>query len=341
MILTDAQIDSGALARRLLLPANNLVPVNLLTRQQASLEDAGTAGWQSSSATLTRSTAQAVNGSASMLVTLTSTGSAIGAYTDNVQNVVAGRTYTAVARYRLNSGSRLGFVRIQWLNAAGGSLGLSDSSYPVLSASAWTEVRVTGIAPAGAVMAQVFAVAGNGGNVGDSYYLDAIGLWEGAGGSWVNGGERLDPSTLGWYWDESVGRRLFVWDTINNRWQMVYGDTGWRDVSTWLASGWAFTASGSIKVRRVGSHINMQASQLNRNGAITTAINVPSGWRTSGRVAIPGVQSAAAMVLLSLGGGEFYCDFSPTDASFSGGWSSADPWPTSLPGTASGSIPNL
>ena len=55
----------------------------------------------------------------------------------------------------------------------------------------------------------------------------------------------------GSYADESVGRRIFTWDQTNGRWQMTYGDTGWRNVNGSLLNGWG--AGTGLHVRRINS----------------------------------------------------------------------------------------
>ena len=66
-------------------------------------------------------------------------------------------------------------------------------------------------------------------------------------------------ANLGTYTDESVGRRVFTWDTVNNRWQMTYGDTGWREINA-LQTAAALTKfpNAVLSVRRVNSSVDVR-----------------------------------------------------------------------------------
>lgn len=222
MYLSDSQIDSGALARRLLAPANNLVPVNLLTRQQASLEDAGTAGWAafSAAATITRDTTYAANGTASLLLTATGTASCQAHLSSGIP-VSGSRVYTALASIRSGVGSRSVRIGVTWYDAAGTKINDSETGNLTPTAT-FTEARMTVVSPSNAATARVTLTLISSGSANDTSYFDKIGLWEGAGGSWVNGGERLDPSTLGGYWN-AAGTGYYQWNTVTNAYVLIYG----------------------------------------------------------------------------------------------------------------------
>jgi len=166
-------------------------------------------------------------------------------------------------------------------------------------------------------------------------------------------------------WDESVGRRCFAWDTVNSRWQMIYGDTGVRDVaaSSTLPGD---TTIAALKVRRIGNTVEFVAwftpgatlQAIDRRG-IRSMYALPSGFRPS----MNGSQYDA-LPAGALGTGDqtrFLMLGTPTDGTtlyfWATGdaastnwtavthilrriWTTNDPWPTVLPGTAAGSIPD-
>ena len=213
------------------LPADqvaNVVPKsavgNLLTANQASIETDTTGLAVANVATIARSTAQAKVGSASLLITDTNgTANAGAAGTPRGTSGIAvtpGVTYTGTASVLKGVGTRTLQLRLLWWDAGG--------SY--LSLTAWTTLIATGVAPATAAFVSVETKMNDVGSINDSYYADCWGFWQGAGGQWALPGTPI--TNLGFYTDESVGRRLFQWDANNNRWQQTYGDTGWRNVTS-------------------------------------------------------------------------------------------------------------
>jgi hypothetical protein len=191
---------------------------------------------------------------------------------------------------------------------------------------------------------------------GEVFYFDGLGLWEGAGGVWANGGERIDPSTLGFYWDESVGRRLFVWDTVNNRWQMVFGDTGWRDVSSLMTTPAHVQTLTSLLMRRVGNVVHLTTRGTVGTGTLAgTAngmglINLPSGFQPNDFCSIgsgvynyrtPTIISSASSksaIAMQIAAGN---NWGASVFDGAGSWLTSDAWPSALPGSASGSIPSV
>ena len=152
------------------------------------------------------------------------------------------------------------------------------------------------------------------------------------GSNWVV----LDGS----YTDESVGRRLFQWDANNSRWQMTYGDTGWRDVSAGLEAG----TTGEWRMRRVNSTVTHHVYNVtNSSGVMYT---IPAGFRTvSYGTVIPLTKwdlTAGAVLLNSPAAGN--CTLSDGLKGYTGAYymfthDTSDAWPTTLPGSAVGSIP--
>lgn len=138
--------------------------------------------------------------------------------------------------------------------------------------------------------------------------------------------------------DQTAGRAIYTWDDVNNREQLIYGDTGWRELT--LENGW----SGSIRARRLSvSSVEVIGRSLVPGTAITS-VTLPSGFRPQQTFPLFGRPATAtnppAYGELTSGG---LVQFPTTSAfhasSFQAIFSTLDTWPTTLPGVAVGSIP--
>lgn len=138
---------------------------------------------------------------------------------------------------------------------------------------------------------------------------------------------------------QQAGRTVSVWDYINNREQLIFGDTGSRLLP--ISGGMA----GTLRIRRVGSTVTVSYANVRNTGTGTVIIGeIPSGFRPPQTV--PGmVQETNTMRIgqalsyapyslqvLSVGAANSYLTGQMT-------WQTTDPWPSTLPGTAEGSIP--
>ncbi len=318
---------------------------NLLTANQASIET-DTTGWGTTyQATVARTTADYAYGTASLLVTATNTGN-IQAFSDQVLNVSPGKTYTAtyVAKSAAANGSATNplIVGIRWWTAANGFISDAQVSAGTVGKTGWTTAATSAVAPATAAKAQV-VVYTQSNAIGDAYYVDKIGLWEGSGGQWSLPGTPI--ANLGTYTDESVGRRIFTWDNVNSRWQMTYGDTGDRTAAITYTNNWA-NSYGVHRLRRIGNTVYLVAALDSTNATADAAFTVPSGFRPTlaalTAVAIGGGSNVPRTLSLGTDGvGTIYRDGMTPQ----GGWQlivaypTNDSWPSSLPGTAAGSIP--
>lgn len=141
--------------------------------------------------------------------------------------------------------------------------------------------------------------------------------------------------------DQTAGRAIYTWDDLNNREQLIYGDTGWRNITANLLNGWA---GGTIYLRRVGSVVTMRLTGT--SGANKTAVDfigMDLGFRPLATTRVPFCATSTTVSVL---------EYSPTTNAWRSAntdnlgsnfseinWTTTDPWPTSLPGTAVGSIP--
>ena len=148
----------------------------------------------------------------------------------------------------------------------------------------------------------------------------------------------------GSYADESVGRRLFQWDANNSRWQQTFGDTGWRAVTDLLLNGW-LTAADRITIRRQNNVVTLMLGDMDGRSATTDVImTLPSGFRPNWQYNVPSYTTSGATSSRSVNavytGNVTWCGTPrPTYENAIFTYLTSDAWPTTLPGTASGSIP--
>jgi hypothetical protein len=180
---------------------------------------------------------------------------------------------------------------------------------------------------------------------------------------------------------------IYQWDDLNNREQLIYGDTGWRGIALdstygvvaagdnwWLPNG-APLVSSSVTIRRVGNRVYIGSNgplqpKADYSSTTRNICIIPNGFRSSGqneniitRYGNNGGDSAQRLVVLSVPAdyaNPAYLQAVPLiDVNWnnyatggtwpklyggiwvSGSWITNESWPTSLPGTAIGSIPNL
>ena len=159
-------------------------------------------------------------------------------------------------------------------------------------------------------------------------------------GSQWSGWRVFNPTRV----DQTAGRAIYQWDDLNNREQIIYGDTGWRELSASLLNGW--TAS-SLMVRRYGNLVTMKIFNLDSSAATNdTFFLPPSGWTRAhgaGVLLFPKTSSSVAYLTLASTG----CTFTGRSGVYGTGgytevsWTTDGAWPNILPGTASGNITNL
>ncbi len=303
---------------------------NLLPTAQASL----TSGLMASGTTVAYSSPNAT-----VTTTTGSSGSAYSPYSS--QPVVAGQVYTATSRITAVTGSRTWTNAITYFTSGGVNLGSTFGN----SLTAAGTARVSAVAPATAAYAAVTAIYGTatGGVIGDTATITEFGFWAGAGGQWALPGTPI--ANLGFYTDESCGRRLFQWDANNARWQQTYSDTGDRQSAITYTNGWA-NAYGVDTLRRIGNTVHLHVVLDSTSATTDDAFTVPVGFQPSSTAtaAVPVGGSTTVPRTLVLASGAAAVVYR---ASLAGqaGWfvnltyQTNDAWPTTLPGSAVGSIP--
>ncbi|ALY10727.1 hypothetical protein FDH63_gp02 [Arthrobacter phage Wayne] len=162
--------------------------------------------------------------------------------------------------------------------------------------------------------------------------------------------------------DNTAGKAIYLWDETQNRSQLIYGDTGWRQMT--LPTEWT---TGKFSLRRVGYMVTAQFSL----GTPPSAVGESHGYTLSGTGGVPtgfrpfdtvfgagfgrlGASNKRQPVNFSLNSSGTAIIERNEAAGVDGQtlttgaacyvtvtYPTSDPWPTVLPGSALGSIPNL
>ena len=190
----STQLADGAVTAAKL--ASGVVPKNLLTANQSSLET-DTTGWvaNNSNVTIARSTDQARVGSASLKVTSnTASSTTKRARISTRVPVTAGTTYTVVGSI-LTDGTAQGRLNLLWYDAASGGTNVAVTTPGLQTASAgWVDDRIEVVAPVGATHLELNVYLDNAAPLNNFVYADRLGVWEGVGGDWGEGGSQITGS---------------------------------------------------------------------------------------------------------------------------------------------------
>ncbi|UQS94693.1 minor tail protein [Arthrobacter phage Zeina] len=151
--------------------------------------------------------------------------------------------------------------------------------------------------------------------------------------------------------DQTAGRVIYEWDSVNNREQLIWGDTGWRQMPVPVVAG--KVSSGNFQLRRVGSTVYCKLDSIlidtsTTTGAATLLLNadIPSGFRMlANERSLQNVglsNDALRQQVISLFTDIWWVrtisdtgvsNLRPTTALLGTvSWSTDQPWPTSLPG---------
>lgn len=151
--------------------------------------------------------------------------------------------------------------------------------------------------------------------------------------------------------DNTAGRTIYAWDDTNSREQLVYGDTGWRDISTMLNSDYTST---KVTIRRYQHMVtvNFDSVKSVTESGHSIWLTPTGGFKPDVSNGIGNLRYALASDLnggntkvispeTNSGGIRFLSYTKDTALNGSFTYFTRDPWPTTLPGTAIGTIPNL
>ena len=181
-----------------------------------------------------------------------------------------------------------------------------------------------------------------------SFYSDGSGIEFGAGlrsikygNGFPNGVVSAPVGSI--YIDTAVTNGASSWikksGTGNTGWQVLEGDTGWRNISADVTNGW----TGGLRIRRTSNMVYISAGRYSFTGAAATSdafYTLPLGFRASGSgnfgfIGVAGVGSAIPTIaLVSINRITHQLGCSAMDQ-VSGDWSflTDNAWLTTLPGT--------
>lgn len=146
--------------------------------------------------------------------------------------------------------------------------------------------------------------------------------------------------------DDTTGRQAYFYDWQNNRSNLLYGDTGRRNISS-LANG-TFSGGGKLTIRREGSMVDLYCvGWMPGADGVVQLLNasLPNGFRPSNSRSWFGVQNGSPVLCTLAFDASTLAVVSNAatthPVSFSFAFSTTDPWPTALPGSADGAIPTI
>ena len=140
--------------------------------------------------------------------------------------------------------------------------------------------------------------------------------------------------------DETAGRTVKAWDYLNQREQMIYGDTGIRDITA-LAPN---VTSGKLYLYRDGNTVTLIFDVVQMSGATGTSYDmissggIPTGFRPTRTFWYNGVDGPPGSRRIGVSAAGWVPVYlSPVAGDIYRGtitWRTTQPWPTSLPGVA-------
>lgn len=140
--------------------------------------------------------------------------------------------------------------------------------------------------------------------------------------------------------EQTVGRTVKIWDYVNGRDQLIYGDTGLRNISSQPNVN-----SGTINIRRTDTGISLSlfSVKLNGTGTVTLANIFPPGfWPDQWQEAStsPMAEEGPSLTMRAASGDLIIYGVAANSViRGTVRFDTFNSWPASLPGTAVGSIP--
>jgi hypothetical protein len=146
--------------------------------------------------------------------------------------------------------------------------------------------------------------------------------------------------------DQTAGRVIYQWDDVNQRDQMIFADTGLRALTP------ENSYVGSVYLRRYGSVVTLIGTLQRPPGGSLNGkfITIPAGFgpastawiytpvRHNGSSSVFWIYRQNTDILFS--DSQAGTETDSSQVRFEVSWTSNSVWPTTLPGTAVGSIPN-
>jgi Concanavalin A-like lectin/glucanases superfamily len=195
-VITDlVQNDDGSIGLKKIQPLKVYTTVgnynNALTWNQASAETDTTGFFQSTGTpTITRSTAQASHGSASVLLTSGAAGVMLASTTIGTSAVPVkpNTQYTFYAEVLLGTvptGSFAGKISYRFADASGAMISVAIDLASTTTAATWTALSGTVTSPSNAAYAILYFGSNTPSAASQTIYFDKLGIWEGASTNWT------------------------------------------------------------------------------------------------------------------------------------------------------------
>jgi len=177
---------------------------------------------------------------------------------------------------------------------------------------------------AGSTVQRLYIAYGSGPNVQVGHYerRQNGGTWD----AWVFYARRR--------WDQTAGRAAYEYNPEADAEQLIFGDTGRRDITALFGSA---VTGGSIILARYGRWVTLIFNNVTAPANVTAPGVLPPGFRITAAAVYPLGYANAAITVWSDGNVNI-----PISSNRYGSitYMTDNAWPASLPGTADGSIPS-
>lgn len=131
--------------------------------------------------------------------------------------------------------------------------------------------------------------------------------------------------------DQSVGRVVRVWDYLNNREQIIYGDTGLRNIGALLEIA---STAGTVQISRSAQGVTVTLAGVapSANGS-DILMTLPSGFRPARTIFFYASGITELSQITQYGKVQLYNWTKGLPIYGTATFQTSDPWPASLPGT--------
>lgn len=142
--------------------------------------------------------------------------------------------------------------------------------------------------------------------------------------------------------DDTAGRAIYTWDDVSSREQMIYGDSGVRNIIAAIAGQSTAASDPSVLIHRNGNLVTLIFENLQpaTSADWTPFTSLPAGFRPRLRnphrffITASNLGEQRSMFLYTSGAMTIFGAKNTDVIRSSITYPTVDPWPTSLPGTA-------
>lgn len=154
----------------------------------------------------------------------------------------------------------------------------------------------------------------------------------------------LTPASAGIYYTDTAATcgaiRWVSTGTTATSWMIVVGDTGWRDISALAPGLWTIASGGRWLMRRVGSMVWQRIQNISSSATGLQGTLIPAGFQIDEKgdggmfQATSSSGAATGAVQMYQAGAVYWWPSTGTVVRAPIQYTTADPWPTTLPGVA-------